>query len=268
MRRRYQALMFRLYECRHILTLIGVILFGYGVMLATYRWSQEGYLFVRPYPSTIPFDVHIDQNGTRLGGWVIHKGRQPHKAVVVFGDRNQAFADWTNGNSKLSECIERTIVVFPYRGFEGNPGKTTEANLRQDARAVAAWAATQYKDVDVLGFGFGAAMALEAAQDKQVKRVWVASPFDRWPSVAMDLMPWMLPQWNSVDTYDSVATAKRTTQPIHALWAHHDQVSKPQHSQALVKAFGREVDTTVIDSDHHQLWTSPAACQWLRSMSY
>ena len=268
MSRRYQALMFRLYECRHVLTLIGVVLFGYGVMLATYRWNQDSYIFFRRAAAAIPFDVYIDSNGTRLGGWVINEGRQPHKAVVVFGDRNQAFNEWVDGTSGQAKCIERTIVVFPYREFEGNPGPITEQHVRNDARAVVAWARTQYKDVAVLGLGLGAAPALEAAQDPQVGSVWLASPFDRWPSVASDTMPWMLPQWTSTDTYDSVQKTKRTTQPVHVLWAHHDQVSKPQHSQALVKAFGREVDTTVIDSDHHQLWTSPAACQWLRSMSY
>ena len=112
MSRRYQALMFRLYECRHVLTLIGVVLFGYGVMLATYRWNQDSYIFFRRAAAAIPFDVYIDSNSTRLGGWVINEGRQPHKAVVVFGDRNQASMNGSTAPAGKPNALSAPLWCF------------------------------------------------------------------------------------------------------------------------------------------------------------
>lgn len=236
----------------------------YGLALAFTYAMQERQVYFPPPPAATPFDVSFTRpNGVTLGGWV--SPGSSGAALVVFGGNGQALEGWRHRRG-LSGCTDRTLVLVPYRSYEGNPGTPREKDLIDDGQAVVAWAQQRYRRVGVLGIslGSGVATAVAAREKNGVDVLLLGTPYDSLSNVANDLMPWLLPSLLLKDRYPSVERASGVTAPVFVLRADQDRLIRAPRTEALLKAFGTQAKETVVEGGHDTGWQTSAACDWLR----
>ena len=76
-------------------------------------------------------EISIDNQGTRLHGWVLNPGRD--KALIYFGGNSELITHRSNYFEDVFS--DYSVYLVDYRGYgnsEGNPG---EAELYSDARS-------------------------------------------------------------------------------------------------------------------------------------
>lgn len=233
-------------------------------LLFTYA-MQERRIYFPPPPAQTPFDVHFQRpDGVKLGGWVA-PGPGPG-ALVVFGGNGQALERW-RFRQGLAGCTDRTLILVPYRSYEGNPGHPREKDLVEDGQAVFAWAKQRYPNVGIFGIslGSGVATAVAAREKNRVDALLLGTPYDSLSNVAQDLVPWLLPSLLLRDRYPSVERTQEVTAPVFVLRADEDRLIRAPRTAALLEAFGSKAQETVVSGGHETGWQSPQACQWLKS---
>lgn len=230
--------------------------------------AADRQIYYPPPPSPLAFDTQITSEAGSLGAWI---APGPGKgALVVFGGNAMSLAAWRD-RTGIAGCTDRTLVLAPYRGYEGNPGTPGEQALVADGRRVVDWAQQRYGTVAVLGISLGSGVAAAVAAEKgnRIDRLLLGTPYDSLAEVAHDLMPWLWPRLLLRDTYDSYARAKQITVPVWVLRAKNDQLIGAARTQRLLTGFKADipVQETVIDGTHESGWRTDAACQWLKSAS-
>ncbi len=239
----------------------------YGLALVFTYCFQERRIYFPPPPASTRFDVRFPRpDGLALGGWVAPGSSD--NALVVFGGNAQALEPW-RARQGLAGCTNRTLILVPYRGYEGNPGSPREKDLVADGQAVVKWARAHYNHVGILGIslGSGVGTAVAAQEGAGIDVLMLGTPYDRLDRVAQDLMPWLLPKLLMKDRYASVERAPRVGAPVYVLRAENDALIRAPRTAALVKAFGQNAHETVVPGGHETGWLSPAACDWLKQSS-
>lgn len=237
----------------------------YAIALVFTYVFQARKIYFPPPPGTTPFDITLTRpDGTRLGGWIA-PGNTPD-ALVLFGGNGQALEAW-RARRGLAGCTERTLILVPYRGYEGNPGSPREKDLVDDGQAVVNWAQRRYRNVGVFGIslGSGVATAVAAREKEGVDVLLLGTPYDSLSNVANDLMPWLLPSLLLKDRYPSVERVNEVTAPVFVLRADEDRLIRAPRTAALLDAFGARATETVVRGGHETGWQSPVACDWLRT---
>lgn len=238
----------------------------YGLLLWGIYAGQDSKIYYPPPSSPVPFDVSFPRGDVTLGGWVA-PGRGPG-TLVVFGGNGQALVGWKY-RMGLSRCTDRTLVLVPYRGYEGNPGRPREADLVADGKAVVAWAQAQGGPVAVFGVSLGSGVATAVAADPavEVDAVLLGTPFDSLANVAADVLPWVLPRLLLRDPYASIDRVGQIRAPVWVLRADRDTLVGPARTQALLQALGTRGHETVVAGDHDSAWGTLEACAWLQQAS-
>lgn len=230
--------------------------------------QQDRQIYYPPPASRLAFDTQITGEAGSLGAWIALGPGEG--ALVLFGGNAMALAPWRD-RTGLAGCTERTLVLVPYRGYEGNPGKPGEQALVADGLRVVDGARQRYGTVAVLGIslGSGVATAVAAEEGNRIDRLLLGAPYDSMAEVAHDFMPWLWPRLLLRDTYDSYARAKQISVPVWVLRAKDDQLIGAARTQRLLTGFRTDipVQETVIAGTHESGWRTDAACQWLKSAS-
>lgn len=237
----------------------------YAIALVFTYVFQARKIYFPPPPATTPFDLTFTRpDGTRLGGWIAPGNTQD--ALVLFGGNGQALEAW-RARRGLAGCTDRTLILVPYRGYEGNPGSPREKDLVDDGQAVVNWAQQRYRKVGVFGIslGSGVATAVAAREKEGVDILLLGTPYDSLSNVANDLMPWLLPSLLLKDRYPSVERVNEVTAPVFVLRADGDRLIRAPRTAALLDAFGARATETVVKGGHETGWQSPVACDWLRT---
>lgn len=168
--------------------------------------------------------------------------------------------------SMLRRCTNRTLILFPYRGFEGQGGAPSEQALIEDGDAVVAWAKERYPVVGVFGVSLGSGVAIGVAEKagNTIDMLALGTPFDRMDMVARDHMAWALPGLLLKDTYHSLSRIDAVKAPIFGLRAEQDEIILGARTQALKEqaSRGQWID---LPGGHDTVWASDAACDWLLS---
>ncbi len=251
---------------QRVLTFSLVFLGIYGVVLAWFYFTQSSRIYFPPPAAPERFDVVFERpDGMVLGGWVA-QGRKPDQALVVFGGNAQGLFPW-KARQGLAKCTDRTLILVPYRGYEGNPGHPREHLLVDDGQAVVAWAKQRYTHVGLLGIslGSGVATAVAAREGDGVDLLALGTPYDRLDRVAQDLMPWVFPTLLMRDRYASVDRIGAVKAPIRVLRAQGDRlIQAPRTAALLGAAQGLRPEETVLVGGHEDVWRTPEACAWLQ----
>lgn len=235
----------------------------YGLALISAYFGQSRQIYYPPPPTAKKFDAFIENDHKKLGGWVVPQN--PQHALVVFGGNAQSLLKMS-ATGGLSSCTDRTLILFPYRGYEGNPGVPREKDLIEDAQKVVLWAQQQYKHVSVLGISLGSGVAVGvASKNHDLDAVLLGTPYDSMVNVAHDLMPWLLPKLLMKDTYDSASRAPNVSAPIFILRAKQDQIILPPRTAQLIQSFKNTVtEEYVLEGNHDTIWSNRQACEWIR----
>ena len=81
--------------------------------------------------------IKVDKD-IKIKSWLIKKDLNKYKTLLfLHGNAGNLF----NRSYKLNELnkLELNILIISWRGFSGNPGKPTEANLYKDAKKAVTW---------------------------------------------------------------------------------------------------------------------------------
>lgn len=253
---------------KEVLTFLAVAGAIYAAILGLTYMTQDDQLYHPPPANVAAFDVWLERpDGVRLGGWIAPGPRQD-SALVLFGGNAMGLAGWRNRNA-LAGCTDRTLILVPYRGYEGNPGQPGEEDLLKDGAAVLDWAGTQFSTVGVLGISLGSGVAVGAATKTQTRIDILAlgTPFDRMDLVAHDLMPWVFPKLLMRDTYDSAGRIGDVQAgKIAVLRAREDRLIGAARTQGLLRAAPGAIET-VVAGGHESAWRTAAACEWLKNVT-
>lgn len=119
---------------RELTTLIIALLALY-LLLAIFVYLIQRSLIYYPVPSDLGFaaqEITLDNNGTRLHGWVLNPDKD--KAMVYFGGN----AEQVTGNQGIFQDLFRDYSVYlvNYRGYGDSEGRPSEAALFADALAI------------------------------------------------------------------------------------------------------------------------------------
>lgn len=237
------------------------VLGAYLVILLRIYFTQRDFLYYPP-PAGPAFDFQVKRPDLSLGGWII-EGKRKENALVLFGGNAMSLHQW--GTGLLRHCTDRTLILVPYRGYEGNPGSPTETQLIDDGVAVVQWAKQHYAKVGVFGvsLGSGVATGVAAQAGENIDMLALGTPYDRMDLVGRDHLPWALPSLLMKDRYDNLTSIKKVQAPIFGLRAEQDSIILAARTQALRDATkgGTWID---LPGDHDSVWGSEKACDWLR----
>jgi fermentation-respiration switch protein FrsA (DUF1100 family) len=131
-------------------------------------------------------------DGTRLHGWYCPVDRP--RAVILFCHGNAGNLTYHYWNARLlREKLGATVLLFDYRGYGKSEGTPSEEGILKDARAARRWLARRAgiaeKDVVLLGYSLGGAVAVDLAASDGARALILESTFTSLPEVAANHAP-------------------------------------------------------------------------------
>lgn len=247
-------------------------LFAYGGLVATIALLQKRLVFNPSYadcPVLPDTDTHEIaelslpvQGGSTLKGWLLRPGRRDalSPAIIYYAGRSEEVS-WLKGAA--SWFPSHVILALNYRGYGESDGHPTEKAFYTDGLDQFDWLIRQPgvdpKAVTLIGRSLGTGVASYVAAQRPAATVVLISPYDSLLAVARRRL-WFTPLSLIMrHKFDSVAYAKKATQPCLALLAEHDDVVPAEHTHRLLRAW--QGDTKLVripGSDHYDIPYLPA----------
>lgn len=187
-------------------------------------------------------------DGLDLQGWWF-PAREPDAPTILFmhgtsytasdmwvtPERTGSFIDFLTG-------IRANFLVWDYRGYGCNDGRTTEEGTYTDAAAALAWLHKR-SDVDparifLYGFSLGTGIATELAMREPSAGLILRAPFTSIKGIAIARYPWLrhvfaATPWLPLTNYDTLSKIRRL--PVPLLVMHGDS------DNTVPEYMGREV---------------------------
>jgi len=216
---------------------------------------QRSFIYM-PTPATAEHDaaIPLDVPGARLR--LSTRPLDGPKALVYFGGNAEDVAYTV---PELAAAFpDRAIYALHYRGYSGSTGRLTEANLRNDARAVFQMARDRHADVIVLGRSLGSSLAIQLAAEGAVSRLVLIAPFKSILAIAGRVAPFLPMRMLLCDPWESWRYAARVSCPTLIIAASHDEIVPMGDTRELFAAFRPGVATLrVIDGTDHNSVSGP-----------
>jgi len=182
-------------------------------------------------------------DGVTIHGWIKRapaaaKGER-YPLVIVFGGVARETSWMLNWGEKPPAW---GWLVVNYRGYGLSGGVPSESTVVEDAKRIFDYAAAR-PDVDpekivVLGRSLGSYVAVRLAASRPLAGTILATPFDSIAAVAGGRYPFLPMGLLVGGRYDSASIAPSIRTPALFLLAGTDEVTPPQHGEALAKAWG------------------------------
>jgi len=210
---------------------------GYLLFAAFLYFYQRKMIYypVQPDPEFDADEIFIDNDGTRLHGWVLNPGKA--KAVIYFG-----------GNSELvshrrgffeSVFSDHSVYLINYRGYGNSEGSPSEAALFSDALAIYDTLAARHDSIIAYGRSLGSGVAVYLATKRALDRLILLTPYDSITEVAQRAYPLFPVRLLIKDRFDSAARAPDIEVPVLITSAEQDREIGLQHTLALRQRFER-----------------------------
>ncbi len=159
------------------------------------------------------------------------------------------------------------LLLAPYRGYSGNPGKPTEDGLYADGRAalaflkiegVAAGLTVLYGES--LGSGIAVQMAFEMARDSPAGAVVLEAPYTSIADVAAHHYPLVPARWLVKDRFDAVANITAIKAPLLIFHGGRDETVPTVFGRHLFEAAAEPKEGRwLAAADHNNLYDHGAA---------
>ena len=216
-------------------------------------YNQRSKVALTAFKGPAPKEVFTStRDGLRLrGGW--WSAAIPGAPVLIFfhgrsGDQDEA--------ARYAEPLRATganILVASYRGYGGNSGRPSEANLLLDARSFFALANSLAPNsrVYLVGHSLGAAVAIElaAAPDTRplVAGVITIGAFAKLREVTPALVKTLL-----TERFDNQAAIGAVHEPVVLIHAQADSVVPISQAQRLLAAAPDKSLLVVLSGENHR----------------
>ena len=163
-----------------------------------------------------------------------------------------------NRSYKLNELnkLQLNILIISWRGFSGNPGKPTEANLYKDAKKAVTWLndkGVKSKNIILYGESLGTGVAIEIGQSNEFNSIILESPYTSMIKAAKIYYPYLPVKFLLKDKYNSEEKIKNVKIPILIMHGKKDQIIPFKMGKELFKTAKFPKEFVEIDNDDHML---------------
>lgn len=193
-------------------------------------------------------------DGLTLHGWFIAADGaeadeqlppdDPHPLVLYFPGNGG------NRSYRLKEIRQLTslgchVLYFDYRGYAGNPGKPTEADIALDAHATWDYAVhqlgAQEKRIVIWGESLGGGVATRLAYDLASLKITpggliLRCTFTSLVDAGAYHYPWLPVRWVLIDRYPSIDRIASVSCPVLIIHGREDRIVPFEHGQRLFAA--------------------------------
>jgi len=232
---------------------------GYGILCLLLFLRQRDMLYY-PTPPRSPASVdaqllRLHSEAETLQVWRV--GDINERALIYFGGNAEDVA--LNSTSFQRLFPGWTVYLPNYRGYGGSSGRPDERGLFADALALYDLVRQDHAAVAVMGRSLGSGVAVFLAEQRDVDRLVLVTPFDSMAHLAATYYPWVPVRFLLRDRFDSRSRAGSLTMPILVLIAEQDEVVPASVSASLVAALHPEkARVEIIDGvGHNTIGSSP-----------
>lgn len=239
----------------YLLVLLGLMLF------------QRDMIY-RPDPTrTDPADIGLSemmpvavraQDGRQITSWYAPP-LHPHAPTLVMFHGNAG----TNARRahKARFLLDAGFGVFmaEYRGYGGNSGRPSEADLTADARAVLDWLTGRGVEpgrMVLCGESIGSGVAMAMTAEIEPLAVILECPFTALADLAPRYVPTWLARLLMRDHFDNLSRIARLKAPLLIVHGEQDSLTPPAMARALIAAAGSPDKGAVFLplAHHNDLW--------------
>lgn len=181
-----------------VLSTIGVLLLGYGLLCLFYFVMQERFIFVRfrmPQEQRFRFNLAFEERRMRTeDGAELHalyfKADDPRGVVLYFHGNSGSLRRWGKRAPRFTSQ-DHDVLMPDYRGYGKSRGQLSEAALLDDAERWYHHLRRQWSQDRIVLYGrsLGSAMAIPVAANNQPRALVLESPFDNLITVARNYLP-------------------------------------------------------------------------------
>jgi pimeloyl-ACP methyl ester carboxylesterase len=244
---------------------IAALLIGIYLAFSVFLYVYQRKLIFFPVSRDPEFradEISIDNQGTRLHGWVLNPGRPG--AVIYFGGNSELI---THRRDFFEDVFsEHTVYLFDYRGYGGSEGGPSEAGLFSDALAIYDSLAGRHSSVIAYGRSLGSGVAVYLATMRRLEKLILLTPYDSVAAIGQKSYPIFPVRYLIKDSFDSASRAGDIEVPVLITAAELDREIRLPHTLALKKAFTRApVEFQVIaGAAHNDIVDFPAYRETVR----
>jgi uncharacterized protein len=251
------------------LTLILILLGGYGVLAALLYFSQNSQVYHPPkgHSSTpqawgMGYEkVVLNSEGEALTNWWI-PGR-PEAPVVLFFHGNATNISEMEAHTRLFSTLGLGVFLLDYRGYGLSEGQPTESGTYADGEA--AW---RYLVVDkkiaperiiYYGHSLGGGVATGLAVKHPPKKLILEGTFTSVPDVAAEIYPYLPIRLMAHIIYPNQDRIKKLNLPVLIIHSREDEVIPYRHGQTLFESAGEPKTFFVSQGSHHESFSQGGA---------
>ena len=230
---------------------IALVLIGVYLLLAAFLYVYQRRLIYYPValdPSFVAERIVVDNQGTRLQGWVLNPGQR--KAVIYFGGNSEMI---THRRGFFEDVFrDYSVYLINYRGYGDSEGSPSEAGLFSDALAIYDQLSPRHESISAYGRSLGSGVAVYLAARRPLEKLILLTPYDSVAAVAQKIYPMFPVRYLIKDRFDSAALAPEIEAPVLITSAEHDREIKLSHTLALKQRFTRApLDYMMISGAAH-----------------
>ena len=194
-------------------------------------------------------------DGLVLGAWLVEAG-EPDRGVAVL------VANGNAGNRSLRAPLARAlasaglaVLLFDYRGYGGNPGRSSEQGLARDVRAAHRFlieeAEVAPERLLYYGESLGSAVVTELATEHPPAGPVLRSPFVDLASLGRVPYPFLPVRTLLRDRYPLAHHLARVKVPTTIVYGSRDSIVPPEQSRAVAAAAAGETRVVEIAGADH-----------------
>jgi alpha-beta hydrolase superfamily lysophospholipase len=230
-----------------------IVLFGCAGIVRDQLYNPESTTYDRNFNGDPPIKVlSSTADGLRLRGlwW---SASRPDAPVLIFFHGRSGNQDEAAQYAEHLRSTGANVLIASYRGYGGNPGKPTEANLLIDAKAFLALARNRlpHARIFLVGHSLGSAVAINLASSEQrsgspIDGLFTIGAFTNLKKTAPAIVSSFLP-----DAYENEKKIATIAAPIVLIHARDDSVVPvSQARQLLAAAPGKSLLIVLSTGDH------------------
>jgi fermentation-respiration switch protein FrsA (DUF1100 family) len=193
-------------------------------------------------------------DGLRLTAWLVPPAGADRRLAVLVAPGNAGNREHRLALAEPLAAAGLTVLLLDYRGYGGNPGRPSEAGLRQDARAgLAHLTAAGFTPDRIVYFGesLGAGVVGELATEHPPGGLVLRSPFVSLTAVGTHHYP-LLPVGALLrDRYELAQHVERVDRPTTVILGTADSVVPAEQSRTVADRAAGDVTLITVDGADH-----------------
>ena len=181
------------------------------------------------------------------------------------GSKKSPLLVYFHGNSfdigerayRLKRYIDNnwSVIIVAWRGYSGNKGKPTEANLYLDGESTLNWISRntdyEYQDLVIYGESLGSGVAVELATRYKFRSVVLEAPFTSIVDIAKQRYKIFPVSLLVLDKFNNIEKIDKISSPLIIISGKKDEIVPHNHSVMLYKKAKEPKRSVFIDEAMH-----------------